>query len=444
MDLNEIRKYIVIVNQGSGCIFQPLDREATYILTAKHVIQNEGNNINLLRKFTWEAGAWIPEDIPLEITPNVNYFEHENFDVAIIKLPRIEGFENFIRTDKITKDRENYSLFGYPDVRRDLENNPSLSSSYRSNHGIVINEIRDNGLWEANVPLNADQDQIAGQSGGAIGKINDNTFLLAGIQSGMINTHGEDMGAIEFLPISSFDALTALHPNSLTALYPEYMGCFSFLKNHSFELSGTQENEEVIAFIKNCLHQQAENIVNSPTFPLKIKEYFSSRLLLNTQNIDVLDKKQIWTAWLEFLTILNITGRQNFEESDMKDIFNSYRLLFGQNDKDWSYERQNILFSDYFGLKQNGLVIVATTAPLARTSTYAIEPGKVIDLRRATPSGKMQTDEGIKFPFDHYRFVHIEIFKQSMIMDKIEEYTQIFDSEVLINKLKLEYEAHIN
>ena len=41
MTENDIKKYSVILGEGSGVLFQPADSDKTYVLSARHVFYNE-------------------------------------------------------------------------------------------------------------------------------------------------------------------------------------------------------------------------------------------------------------------------------------------------------------------------------------------------------------------------------------------------------------------
>ncbi len=40
MTIEDIKEYVICINDGSGVIFQPMEENFTYILTAKHVFKN--------------------------------------------------------------------------------------------------------------------------------------------------------------------------------------------------------------------------------------------------------------------------------------------------------------------------------------------------------------------------------------------------------------------
>jgi hypothetical protein len=263
MILDEIRPYVVVLNEGSGFLFQPMDANATYILTAKHVIQNAGNAVQILKRFVEQDGTLVVEDVPYVMLSGTNYFEHPERDVAILKIERLQGLSQVIRTDAITIDRESYILAGYPQMRRNLETDPDYHNAYRTDEGVTIQGPRNNSLREARIPDRPGLEEVRGHSGGGVGKIDDGFFLLAGIQSQMVEALDEQLGKIEFSPMSSFDSLVALHPGHLVNLDPAHLGCFSFLQDATFLLRVNQFNEENIAYTRNFLKTETEKIVNS-------------------------------------------------------------------------------------------------------------------------------------------------------------------------------------
>jgi hypothetical protein len=443
MLFEDIRSLTVLVNQGSGFLFQPSDLAYTYVLTSKHVIVNGGDTIVLLKRFVRENQVFLPIDIEFTINPGVNYFQHPDLDVAILKIDLIDQAQLVRRTDSFTEDRHNYILAGYPQKRRHAINDPSFNNAYRVDEGITIQGPRNNSLREAHVPDRPDLDEIMGHSGGGIGKISGEHFLLAGIQSQMVNAVDEQLGRIEFSPLSSFDALIKLHPGLLSPLLPAHLTCFSFFQEASFLLRVNAFEEQSVAYTRNFLKLETEKIVNSPLTPEFIKNYFGERLLIRETSIDSINGTEIWVAWLELLTILNVLDTKDLTQEVLDEIFSSVRLLYSATKEDWTNELQNIIYSDYHGLPHGGLVVVATNStPLG--GLFEIVQGRIPQISRVTNKKQMRTDDGINFPFDHYRFVHLDCFKNKCILDKLEEYRTIFDEQELINKLKAEYEQYIS
>jgi hypothetical protein len=130
------------------------------------------------------------------------------------------------------------------------------------------------------------------------------------------------------------------------------------------------------------------------------------------------------------------------EEADLRGLFNSFRLLYSDTTDDWTFEVPKMIQADYRGLPSGSVVVIGTnSSPL--DGLYEIEAKTIPNLMRVTNKKLMQTDNGINFPFDHYRFVHLDSFKKKCIIDKIAEYSNIFDEQELLTKLQGEYEQYI-
>ena len=439
MTLDDLRAYIVVLNGGTGCIFQPMDTAYTYILTAKHVIQKARGKVNVLKRFLLVDDHWKSIDIIFELQMDLNYFEHPDRDAAILKIDRLDKLDNMIRTDAILDDRDGYILAGYPKTRRKPTKDPGFTDSYRTDEHVTIQGRKSAGLYEAKVPGNPSLEEIQGDSGGAIVKIRNGYFYLAGIQCQMVDAKEEQLGGTEFSPMASFDQIVSANPTLLSELLPGYMNCFSFLKENAFILDVGALDEENIALTRSVLRDKTTVLIKDKTTPLFIKNFFKQRILLDKQYKEVLNSRELWVAWLEFLIILNVVKYDVFGEKELAEIFDSFRLLFTKTEQDWTHEIPNMIYSDYKGLKNKGLVIIGSPLPPAGR-TYEIQPGQIPRLDRVNlQKDRMKTDEGISFPFDHFRFIHLDYFKRKCITDKLDEYSQLVEEDKLLLKLKDEY-----
>src|SRR5674476_458710 len=127
MNQEDLKLYNVIVGAGSGCLFQPLTNENTYILTAKHLLFKEvtndkGQKIKIekpdgevieIKRIVKTDQIWIEELVDFHILKGVNYFPHVNADCAILKIEFIPNFDNiFIKQD--FNQESGFELHGYP------------------------------------------------------------------------------------------------------------------------------------------------------------------------------------------------------------------------------------------------------------------------------------------------------------------------------------------
>lgn len=442
---DQLRPYVVIVNNGSGCIFQPMDILHSYILTAKHNLADVDDQLNMLTRFEQNGASWTAIEIPFQaLVPGQNYFPHPQLDIAIIIVPRIEGVGSVYRSDELDGQiNAGYSLLGYPSTRRQV-NAANKSLWFRSD---TITQIlgHNNNAREFTIAGNANQDEVTGQSGGPVLIIQQQKVMIAGIETRMVRAQEENMGRAEFSPLKAFDEIVAQNPETLHQLLPAHLSCFSFLIDEAFNLDAgfSQDN---IKGIKAFLLYKARSVTQSGTAPHQIKKQFEKRLLIAEQKEEILQGKEIWKIWLEFLTIMRIIEDKVITDQDLEALFNSVRLLHSDSDKDWSSELTNIVYSDFLGLADNGTVVISTRKPPASDEQYIINGNipQIANAKKSRDRHKLKINEGKIFPFDHYKFVHMDYFKGKSISRKHAEYGILESDQEYLDKLKQEYGAIFN
>jgi len=436
MSINQLRELTVVVNGGSGCLFQPFDRTCTYILTATHNIVDWGIEKPDIIRFTYDGGAPQAIDIsPASYVTGTNFFPHPELDVCIIKLPRIAGLPFVSRVDNLDTNNSEFVLMGYPEARR--EGNPNKTAWFRPDENIsILHTVRRN-VREARIPDTPKYEEVVGHSGGCLIKSEGGYVLIAGIQNKVVESDTEQLGRVEFTVMEAFDEIIQTFSGLLSPIFPGYLQDFSFFKEKSFLLDVGALYEESVSLMRKCLRDLAEDIITSQTTPIGIRSFFKQRILVSGQSHEVLQGSEIWRIWLEFLTILNVVRPTTWTDGYISDIFNTYRLLYSDTKNDWTSELQNLVYSDYRGLPVGGTVIVGTAH--RPSYSYEIEKGKIPKITRATEKKLMKTDDGINFPFDSYRFVHIDYFTDKCLKDKMADYEDILDEQELIEKLKEQF-----
>lgn len=449
MNIDDIRKYVVVVNGGSGCIFQPVDKEYSYILTAKHNLTDNSNRIDTLVRFQYNKNKWEKSLIEIDsLVEGRNYFSHPNKDIAILKINRITDLEPIHRidTNDILQEPDNYCLCGYPETRRNAEKDESEKNTedesrwYRIDQGITIKDCRNNGLREAEVPNNPGFKEIKGHSGGCIVKISgNNNLLLAGIQNKMAPAKDEALGNIQFSTIDNFDEIIEKYADCLSPLLPPYCVSFECLCNQVMQLEGCWED---ISYVKSRLHEIASDIAGHPLTPLAIKNKLKTRMLVAEEKENSLYGKGLWKAWLELLIVLNIIQKEPQTEGELEDIFKQYRLIYSSTRGQWTEYLKQIACSDYRGLKENACIIVANEGIPEKT---LLKKGIIPNIGQLTPR-QLNIDEGTSNPFKSFKFIHIHAFQRECIVNQEEKFT-IFNCEAdaeLLQELKRSYEDILN
>ncbi|MFZ1705322.1 MAG: hypothetical protein WAT79_13320 [Saprospiraceae bacterium] len=204
-----LKHFTVVVNNGSGCIFQTDSDEFTYIFTVKH---------NLI--ISAENGTYKKEDVKVSLSyenyiakiylPVINVFPHNEKDYAIIQVPKIateevytyntgsfirnslvsiSGFPNYMRISKGTKTQYRTLLYATVDNERDNKYERDL----------ILTE--DANTQNADAPSN-----IIGFSGSGIFQEKCNELYLVGIFP-KLNDSGATHNKIVGQDLSGFEEI---------------------------------------------------------------------------------------------------------------------------------------------------------------------------------------------------------------------------------------------
>ncbi len=452
MTLDELKLYTVRVKDGSGCLFQPIlnENNYTYILTAKHLFEgmkqdNDGNDITYTTQDGTEIsvvrqvnvdGQWQEQIIPFVLTQGLTYFPHKVADAAILKIDLLSGFDKIISIE-IPIKIDAYALYGFP---KQMENNAigNKDNDYK---------IRESGLpaqYLQNAQLVNDtlnKHQIEGMSGGGILSIQGENVYVIGIQSEMKHATWAN-GKICFVPMKYFSEIIDYeeYTGLLTKLNPPYVGNFDFLKDEAFVLKVNSWNENTISSTRMHLKNKAFSVIQSDITPIGIKELFENRLLIDENESYCLDAKNLWIAWLEFLTVMNIIKDTTISSKQISEVFNDIRLKYLDNIECEDLISHKLPKSEYFGLQAGATVFISTNTP--PESPLVIPRGKVIDIKTVYDKSRFKTDKGID-PYTSFNFIHLDSFKKKCIIEKMESYKNLGEQEVL-ELLKNEYNALFN
>ena len=436
MQKDNIKKYLVCINGGSGVIFQPADANYTYILTCNHVFNDIGlpvyNNLVHIHRYDEATNEFI-EMLPFALEPNTNYFPDAAKDIAILKIVRLPGAADLLRLDDFDRYKKGISLYGFPDTRRQKVN---FLDKIREDPDLSISIEKGNGMREAKIPDNADYDELVGQSGGGLFCLEGDYIGLLGIQN-RVPSREESMGRIEFTPLSSFDEIVNTSANALECIYPFYLKNFEFLISDIFKIPMGMQSQEAGEAITKVLCAKAKLVAESDLTPRRIQEYLKEKLMLvNGQEKEDLDKRKIWSIWLELLTILNIAKEKSHRTADFDSIFSKVRLFYSDINEDfWLNHLSDLVKSDYSGLETDGLVVVATNVSAVDFHVLYPKniPANIKQLRKEHEDHQMgmNIDNANDFPFDKFRFANISAFKEDPVLNRYGEFAGMNIGQVL-------------
>lgn len=367
MDIAKFKSFSVIVNNGSGILFQPLTDNFFYILTAKHNLQQkqgevyvdlpEKTPVNIVQ-FAFDKGSWSSQMIPFQLEEGTSYFPHNDtkIDAAILKVrhnldEKIE-ISGIHVSDCIEINGDAY-LCGFPNDKRKVTQDLQLHyASYKLSH----NSNETARLRSIKLSEIQRQDTVEGMSGGGVVRIQNNHFELLGIQSSMTRTLS-DQNEIDVLPISLFEEIVENYPVALSYLLPAYMVNF----DSAFKDALTLKDANYVNFIGVMRMALTKKLSQVNVKPIEIvKSEIAKLLLVSNENKSVSNSKEFWICCLEYILILSIILDKDINIEEFKNSLATKRFLYSSSDAPLNQLIPDILNSDFDGMEQNSSIIVST------------------------------------------------------------------------------------
>ena len=453
MNENDLKRYTVILDDGSGVLFQPLDETQTYILSAKHVFYKDVKHHNgpdtkeLKDRIYYRLSTDQGTPIEVRVDKGVNYYENDHADAAILVLDKNSGFDQIFIDENCTAFNE-CLLCGYPS--KIFGNTNDRYSNHRISRKI---DTTNNGYFRLETNFgNLNHEDIIGFSGGGILRVCNGVINIIGIQSSTITDNAN--GQIDVVPISGYTEIIA--KNGLSEMVPSFLKSFKFLKDKAFDISAGILDSN-ISYTRKFLKDKTLAVIDSDITPIFIKNLFKERLLINENESLRLNDELIYLTWLEFLTLMNIAKEVACSQYDLEGIFSMSRLLYKNTNDDWQNDSflEDCLSSNYLGLNENGTVFIKTRSnPIAgNIAYYKLEKGSLVPridaFRKSYENGTLLVVDDVARPvndtkdfvFDKFNFVHFEYLKKYILIENSEDfktYKKSNEHELLI-KLKEEY-----
>ncbi|MEM8937888.1 MAG: ABC-three component system protein [Bacteroidota bacterium] len=418
MSEDDIKKYTVIVNEGSGCLFQPMNtNEYTYVLTAKHLFEgekkdengrtiqystNDGDSIKIIQLILNE-GTWEESPIDFTFQKGINYFIHEDADAAILKIDYKPEFEKIIVQNKFEGDT-GFVLSGCPNTFREAS---QKKTNWQTTYGVKRFKASGDYCHGAQLFEGLNQTIIQGMSGGPILKCQEDFLAIAGIQSKMANKQFP-VGEIGFIPIQIFNEIIEENVDVLTPLLPPYMASFSNLRNEVLKLEEAFD-ANFRSKMTNALNQKIPLIEVCPNdlYNSKLKAF----LLANNESETTLLTKEIWISWFEYLIVLSILKDKNIDIKEIESFYNEKRLIHSGTDKSWIQILPEILNSNLDNMVEDGVLLVSTKkGPMA---TKRIGEGLIRDI--SSPNVDMSIDRAEQLK-SLKEIIHIKAFEIDCII----------------------------
>ncbi|MEZ8804651.1 ABC-three component system protein [Vibrio atlanticus] len=399
-DVERFRDFTVLVQSGSGCLFQPYSEEYTYVLTAKHNF-DDVTTIKITRQVLDENDVVKIETLTAIGEPF--FHPDDDIDAAIIKVEKVESLLPLLRINDSRVNPLDYYLCGHPKSRRG-------NDSYRKNK-LTAQTKKNRGYIEGEVNKPVTHSEVVGQSGGGILKYINKFHFIAGIQKKMsVQDENELLGRVDFMPLSFFDEIVGHFPDELEKIYPAYISSFLELIGETYQLEDLAINKKDL--IKSELHGVATSLCRE-FCPEKIINLYKNAFLIKNESTDSIYNSKLWVGFLELLILSQIQSERELVFNDIIDINKKNRLFFGSVEKKWAEVIKPLFLSDLSDVEKGGNIFVVTSNDDMPTKTeYA--PRVVANIAQVSKRQMTINSPDIS-PYEDIKVKHIYKLQEAII-----------------------------
>lgn len=117
LEIDDIKQKLTVrVNDGTGVLVSPLDKDILYVFTCRHVVLDEGKNILPLDKIIIRYDE-LRKQTHVFTIQSIEVSEQENNDIAVLVVKRDINVPHLY----ISSDRIKCYHIGFPKTRKDAE-----------------------------------------------------------------------------------------------------------------------------------------------------------------------------------------------------------------------------------------------------------------------------------------------------------------------------------
>lgn len=194
------QKLTVRVNDGTGVLVSPLDKDILYVFTCRHVVLDEGKNILPLDKITISYDEINSKQAHVFTIQSIEVSDRGDSDIAVLVVKRDIDIPHLY----ISSERIECFHIGFPKCRKDAENKIGNILVLHIAHFDSNSEI---DIVEYQYDVQNSKKEIKGMSGGGI--FNKDGKLVGIHTQSAMHDKQEMLGKSGMLPVSLFLQLIA-------------------------------------------------------------------------------------------------------------------------------------------------------------------------------------------------------------------------------------------
>lgn len=373
LGIDDIKQNLTVrVNEGTGVLVSPLDKDVLYVFTCKHVVLDEKKDLLPIEKISVNYDEWNSKQEHRFTVRSVVVSDQEDNDVAVLIVKRDIDIPHLY----ISSERIGCFHIGFPKNRKDAEDKIGNILVLHIAHFDSISEM---DIVEYQYDIQNTDKEIKGMSGGGI--FNKNGKLVGIHTQSSMHDKNEMLGKSGMLPVALY--LRLIGEKGLPSVLKYDLQQFGEMVNWVFDFSSERFVDERTAQFASDLDPYKAIVENwSPIrmFNILIK---NGKIGEGTK-LESLDQKY-WQAFTLF--IIGVIALLDLNESDGEkaiiSLYEKFHYCYSDEELDVYDVREKLEAKLVVGKIKGAYLIVGGLNKTVFYGNYAPPKAKVPDLSKA-------------------------------------------------------------
>lgn len=366
------QKLTVRVNDGTGLLVSPLDKDILYVFTCRHVVLDEGKNILPLDKITISYDESNSKQAHVFTIKSVEVSEQVDNDIAVLIVKRDIDIPHLY----ISSDRIGCFHIGFPKSRKDAEDKIGNTLVLHIAH---FDSNSETDIVEYQYDVNNKENEIKGMSGGGI--FNKDCKLVGIHTQSAMHDKQEMLGKCGMIPISLFLQLIA--EKKLPPVLKFDLSYFGKMVGWVFDFSRERFVDDRTAQFTSDLDQY--KAIVEQWSPIRIFDVLIKKGKINEgTKLEGLDQRY-WQAFTLF--IVGVIALLDLNEPDgekaIVSLYEKFHYCYSNEELDVYDVREKFEAKLVVGKIKGAYLVVGGLNKTVFYGNYAAPKAQVPDLRKA-------------------------------------------------------------
>ena len=366
------QKLTVRVNDGTGVLVSPLDKEVLYVFTCKHVVLNEEKDILPIGNISVNYDEWNSKQTHKFTVQSVIVSDQEDNDVAVLVVKRDIDVPHLY----ISSERTGCFHIGFPKNRKDVEDK---ICNILVLHIVHFDSDSEKEIVEYQYDVQNNDKEIKGMSGGGI--FNKDGKLVGIHTQSAMHDKQEMLGKCGMIPISLF--LQHIAEKKLPPVLKFDLSYFGKMVGWVFDFSRERFVDDRTAQFTSDLDQY--KAIVEQWSPIRIFDVLIKKGKINEgTKLEGLDQRY-WQAFTLF--IVGVIALLDLNEPDgekaIVSLYEKFHYCYSNEELDVYDVREKLEAKLVVGKIKGAYLVVGGLNKTVFYGNYAAPKAQVPDLRKA-------------------------------------------------------------